>query len=83
MNIRQRNALNEYHRDWHSSEQRMAGNTKPHNPHADARMTYIELLQGVVCVALVMVLLYLVWQVSTPAGIAEIENLARYIWEAV
>ena len=65
--------------DWLHSRDRM----KPHNPHADARMTTIELLQGVVCVGLVLLLLWLTWQVSTPAGIAEIENLARYIWEAV
>lgn len=79
MKLSTRNA----YRDWHDAEQRMAGHSKPHDPNAPARMTTIELLQGVVCVALVMVLLYLVWQVSTPAGIAEIENLARYIWEAV
>jgi len=80
-------ALRDYSRDyrhsqtgWHSAEQRMAGNTKPHNPHADARMTTIQLMQGVVCVGLVLVLLFLYWQVSTPAGIAEMERLAAFIY---
>lgn len=75
MLIKHRNAFN----DWLHSRDRM----KPHNPHEPAMMTVIELMQGVVCIGLVIVLLYLVWQVSTPAGIAEIEGFARYIWEAV
>lgn len=75
MLIKHRNAFN----DWLHSSDRM----KPHNPHEPAMMTVIELMQGVVCIGLVIVLLYLVWQVSTPAGIAEIEGIARAIWEAV
>ena len=69
--------------DWHTAEQRMAGHDRPHNPHEPARMTMIELLQGVVCVGLVLVLLFLCWQVSTPAGIAEMERLAAFIWGAI
>lgn len=70
--IRTRNALN----DWLHSRDRM----QPHDPHEPARMTVIDLLQGCVCIGLVLILLWLTWQVSTPAGVAEIENFARYIF---
>ena len=61
--------------DWLHSRDRM----KPHNPHAEARMTTIELLQGVVCVGLVLLLLWLVWNITQPNGIAAMEGIARYI----
>jgi len=59
--------------DWHSAEQRMAGR------RADDWPTLIQLAQGIVCIGLVMVMLFLLWQIFTPAGIAEMANVAAYI----
>jgi len=52
-------------------------------PRADEWPTLIQLAQGIVCIGLVMVMLFLLWQIFTPAGKAALWDFAVYIWEAV
>lgn len=60
-------------RDWHTAEQRMAG-------HRDSGWpTLIQLAQGVICIGLVLLMLWFLWQMTTPAGIAEMANVAAYV----
>jgi len=64
--------------DWHSAEQRMAG----HRKEPDYGWM-IDLIQGFVCIGLVMLMLWFVWQLSTPAGMDAIRGFAVYLWSAI
>lgn len=72
MNIRNRNALNDYL----TAEQRM----ECHRDRKPINVDWPAWIAGTAAVSLALLTAWLLWQISTPAGMAMIGDLARYIW---